>query len=104
MPYPRPRPEIHWDRPGLFQGVKITHVINGQPHAWKIPFDGVVTQAMAADILHVSLMSVNNWVRLRTIASIKPPGQPSVIRLSDIKKVKKVLDRYGRLRRDALGS
>lgn len=104
MSYPRPRPEIRWDRPGLLQGVSITHVIDGRPVTWKIHSNGVVTQAMAADILGVSLMSVNNWVRSRTIGVIKPPGQPSVIPLSEIKRVRKVLLQYGRLRRDAMGS
>ena len=102
--YTRLRPKIAWDGAGHFHGVSITHVIDGRPYTWKIPHNGVVTQAMAADILSVSLMSVNNWVRLKTIASIKPPGQPSVIPLSEIKRVKKVRDQYGRLRRDALGS
>lgn len=103
MSYPRSRPEVRWDRPGPFQGVTITHEINGQPYAWKIPFNGVVTQAMAADILGVSLMSVNNWVRSGALRAVKPPGQASVIPLSEIKRVRKVLLEYGRLRRDALG-
>lgn len=81
----------------------ITHEIDGQPHTWKIPWNGVVTQAMAVDILGVSLMSVNNWVRSGQLRCIKPPGQPSVIPLSEIKRVHKVLLEYGRLRKDALG-
>jgi len=104
MSYPHPRPEIQWDRPGPWQGVSITHEIKGQRHTWKIPWDGVVTQAMAADILNVSLMSVNNWVRSGALSAIKPPGQPSVIPLRDIKSVRDVLHKYRRLRRDALGS
>lgn len=104
MSYPRPRPVVKWDRrPGYFQGVTIVHEIDGQLYEWKIPYNGVVTQAMAADILGVSLMSVNNWVRSGALKALKPPGQPSVIPLSEIKRVRKVLLEYGRLRREALG-
>jgi hypothetical protein len=103
MAYPRPKVQVDWDNAGLLQGVTIKREIDGQWYAWKIPHNGVVTQAMAADILRVSLMSINNWVRAGTIKHIKPKGEPSLIPLSEIKKVKKVLDQYGRLRRDALG-
>jgi excisionase family DNA binding protein len=103
MAYPRASVDIQWDPPGLFQGLTIRREIEGQSYAWKIPYNGVVTQAMAADILRVSLMSINNWVRAGTIKHIKPKGEPSLIPLSEVKKVKKVLDQYGRLRRDALG-
>jgi hypothetical protein len=48
-------------------------------------------------------MAVNNWVRSRAIKHIKPKGEPSLIPLTEIKKVRKVLLQYGRLRRDALG-
>jgi len=34
---------------------------------------------------------------------IKPKGQPSVIPLREIKRVRKILLKHGRLRRDALG-
>lgn len=104
MSYPRARPKIDWDAPGPWQGVTITHSIDGRIHKWAIPHNGVVTQAMAADILGASLMAVNNWVRSGVLPAIKPPGQPSVIPLAEIKKVRKVLLEYGRLRRSALGS
>jgi len=103
MAYPRPRIQVKWDRPGQLQGVTVLREIDGELYAWRIPHNGVVPQAMAADILEVSLMAVNNWVRAGTIKHIKPKGEPSLIPLSEIKKVKKVLDQYGRLRRDALG-
>lgn len=77
--------------------------IEGQWYAWRIPYNGAATQAMAADILDVSLMAVNNWVRSGAVKHVKPKGEPSLIPLSEIKKVRKVLREYGRLRRDALG-
>ncbi len=103
MGYVRAKPDVRWDRPGLFQGVTIIHEIDGQRHAWKIPWNGVVTQAMAADVLGVSQMAVNNWVRARTIKWFKPQGQTLVIPLSEVKRVRKILLEHGRLRRDALG-
>ena len=103
MAYPRSRIRVKWDGLGPLHGVTVLREIEGHWYAWKIPYNGVVTQAMAADMLKVSLMSINNWVRAGTIEHIKPKGEPSLIPLSEIKKVKKVLDQYGRLRRDALG-
>lgn len=105
---PPPKPVIEWDtRPGLFQGVTIRRQLeDGNWYAWRIPHNGVVPQAMAADILGVSVMTINNWVNSKSPAlrEIKQRGPgPSLIPLSEIKKVKKVLDQYGRLRRDALG-
>ncbi len=76
---------------------------DGNWYAWRIPFNGVVTQAMAADILGVSVMTINNWVNAGNLKHIKARGQASLIPLSEIKKVRKVLLEYGRLRRDALG-
>lgn len=102
MAYLRPPIRVKWDRPGPFQGVTIEREIDGEWFAWKVPYNGVVPQAMAADILGVSLMAVNNWVRSGTIKHIKPRGEPSLIPLREIKKVRKVLHEYGRLRRDAL--
>ncbi len=103
MAYPRPPIKVEWDRPGLSQGVTITREIEGEWYAWKIPYNGAVPQAMAADILGVSLMAVNNWVRSGAVKHIKPKGEASLIPLIEIKKVRKVLREYGRLRRDALG-
>jgi hypothetical protein len=99
----RPKPEIVWDRPGLFEGVTIIHQIQGQRYAWKIPWNGAATQATAADILGVSLMAVNNWARSGAIKAFKPEGQPSMLPLSEIKRVRKILEEYGRLNREALG-
>ena len=103
MAYPRPSIQVKWDGFGPLHGVTVRREINGEWYAWRVPYDGVVTQAMAADILDVSLMAVNNWVRSGTIKHIKPKGEASLIPLSEIKKVRKVLLEYGRLRRDALG-
>ncbi len=48
-------------------------------------------------------MAVNNRVRSGAVKHIKPKGEASLIPLTEIKKVRKVLSEYGRLRRDALG-
>jgi hypothetical protein len=103
MAYARPpKPVVEWDNGGLFQGVTLKRQLeDGNWYAWRIPYNGVVPQAMAADILGVSVMTINNWVNAGDLKHIKQPGQPSLIPLSEIKKVKKVLDEYGRLRRDA---
>lgn len=103
MAYAPPDSKVRWDRPGFFQGVTIRRQLEGQWYAWKVPWNGAVTQAMAAEILGVSLMAVNNWVRSKAIKHIKVPGQPSLIPLSEIKRVRKVLGEYGRLHRAALG-
>ena len=86
MAYPDPRPDIKWDPPGLFQGVTVRRQIQGEWFAWKIPYNGLVSQAMAADLLSVSVMSVNNWVRARKLRHVKVAGMPSAIPLSEIKK------------------
>ncbi len=102
--YQRPKPIIEWDNGGLFQGLTIKRQLeDGNWYAWRIPYNGVVSQAMAADILGVSVMTINNWVNAGHLKHIKAPGQASLIPLSEIKKVKKVLEEYGRLQRDALG-
>lgn len=105
MAYYQP-PDVKWDKPGHFQGVTIKRRLeDGNDYAWRIPYNGVVTQAMAADILRVSVMTINNWVNSHALNEIKKQGPgPSLIPLREIKKVKKVLDEYGRLHRDALGS
>jgi hypothetical protein len=103
MSYYQP-PIVKWDPGGLFQGVSITRQLeDGNEYVWRIPYNGVVTQAMAADILEVSLMAVNNWVNTGLLLHIKQKGQPSVIPLREIKRVHKILLEHGRLRRDALG-
>jgi hypothetical protein len=53
---------------------------------------------MAADLLNVSIMSVNNWVRAKKIRDIKVAGQPSAIPLSEVKRVRAVLAKEKRLR------
>ena len=103
MSYYQP-PIVTWDTGGKYQGVSITRQLeDGNEYVWRIPYNGVVTQAMAADILSVSLMTVNNWVNSGLLRHIKQKGQPSVIPLGEIKRVRKILQDHGRLRRDALG-
>jgi len=102
--YLPPEPIVAWDKPGLFQGVTIKRQLeDGNWYAWRTPYNGVVPQAMAADLLGVSVMAINNWVNAGSLRDIKTKGQPSVIPLSEIKRVRKVLLEYGRLRKDALG-
>ena len=97
-------PTVTWDRPGPSQGVTLQRQLeDGNWYAWYVPHNGVATQAMAADILDVSVMTINNWVNAGHLTHIKAPGQPSVIPFADIKRLKVVLDEHGRLRRDALG-
>jgi hypothetical protein len=98
MAYADPEPRITWDRPGLFQGVTIEREIGGTVYAERIPHNGLVSQALAALLLDVSLMSVNNWVRARKIRHIKVAGQPSAIPLSEVKRVRQTLAKERRLR------
>ena len=98
MSYPPPDPKINWDRPGPFQGVTIERCLEGQWYAERIPYNGLVTQALAAELLGVSLMSVNNWVRQGKMRHIKVTGQPSVITLGEVKRVRTILAREKRLR------
>lgn len=103
MSYYQP-PIVEWDTPGKYQGVSVTRQLgDGNDYVWRIPYNGVVAQAMAADILGVSLMTVNNWVNSGLLPHIKQKGQPSVIPLREIKRFRSVLLAHGRLRRDALG-
>ena len=103
MSYYQP-PTVTWDTGGKYQGVSITRQLeDGKKYVWRIPYNGVVTQAMAADILGVSLMAINNWVNSGLLRDIKQKGQPSDIPLREIKRVRKILLKHGRLRRDALG-
>ena len=99
MAYPDPGPRIIWDRPGLFQGVTIEREIDGTVYADRIPHNGLVSQALAALLLDVSLMSVKNWVRARKLRHIKVGGQPSAIPLSEVKRVRQILAKERRLRR-----
>ena len=98
MAYVDPQPRITWDRPGLFQGITIERYLEGQWYAERIPYNGLVRQALAAELLGVSLMSVNNGVRARKIRHIKLAGQPSAIPLSEVKRIKAVLAREKQLR------
>lgn len=100
MTYPDPEPRITWDRPGPFQGVTIERQIDGTLYAERVPHNGLVSQALAAQLLRVSLMSVNNWVRAKKLRHIKVTGQPSAIPLSEIKRVRKALAEERRLRGD----
>ncbi len=98
MAYPDQEPRITWDRPGLFQGVTIEREIDGTLYAERIPHNGLVSQALAAKLLGVSLMSVNNWVRAKKLGQIKVAGQPSAIPLSEVRRVRKILAEERRLR------
>ena len=99
MSYSQPA-EITWDRPGLFQGVTIRREIEGQWYAWRIPHNGLVSQALAAELLDVSLMSVYNWVSDERMGNIKLPGNPSAIPLSEVKRIRGLLAQNGRLPRE----
>ena len=98
MAYVNPQPRITWDRPGLFQGIKIERYLEGQWYAERIPYNGLVSQALAAELLGVSLMSVNNWVRAKKVRHIKVAGQPSAIPLSEVKRIRAVLAKEKQLR------
>ena len=97
MAYAPPPPEIVWDRPGLFQGVTIRRMLDGQWYAWRIPHNGLVSQAMTADLLGVSVTAANNWIRAGKMRHIKIAGQPSAVPLSEVKRIKKLLTPRGRL-------
>lgn len=89
MAYPAPEAQIEWDGFGRFDGVTIKRCIEGEWFAWRIPYNGLATQALAAELLGVSLMSVNNWVRSGDISHIKVAGQPSAIPLKEIKRIRR---------------
>jgi len=97
MAYVPPRPAIVWDRPGIFQGVTIRRLIEGDWYAWKIPHNGLVSQAMAADLLGVSVTAVNNWINAGKMKHVKIAGQPSMVPLAEVKRIKKLLTPRGRL-------
>ena len=98
MSYHNPEPRIIWDGPSLFQGVTIERFIDGTRYAERVPYNGLVSQALMAQLLGVSLMSVNNWVRARKVEHIKVSGQPSAIPLSEVKRVREILAEERRLR------
>ncbi len=98
MAYVDPPPRITWDRPGLFQGITIERYLQGEWYAERIPHNGLVSQALAAGLLGVSLMSVNNWVRAKKVRHIKVAGQPSAIPLSEVKRIRAVLAKEKQLR------
>lgn len=103
MSYPSPDPKITWDRPGATQGVTIERWLNGQWYAERIPHNGLVTQALAAQLLGVSLMSINNWARAGKLKHIKVAGQPSVIPFAEVKRIKAIRERDERLMRRQRG-
>ena len=92
-----PEARIVWDRPSRWQGVTIKREINGELYAWKIPWNGVVPQAMAAGLLRVSTMAINNWVRSGKMRHIKLQGQTSVIPLKEVKRIRDLLAGGNRL-------
>lgn len=98
MAYAPPPPRIRWDAAGPFQGVTIERELNGAWYAWRIPYNGLASQAIAAELLGVSLMSINNWVRAGKVQQVKVAGQPSAIPLSEIRRVRKILAEDRRLR------
>ncbi len=96
MSYTPPH-RVVWDHPGLSQGVTIEREIDGQTYAERVPHNGLVSQALAALLLGVSLMSINNWVRDKKLRHIKVAGQPSAIPLSEVKRVRAILLKERRL-------
>jgi len=101
MAYVQSDLEVRWDHnpPRPESGVTVLRRIEDQWWEWRVPPNGIVPQAMAADILGVSLMSVNNWVRQGMMAQVKWPGHPSEIPLEEVKRIKSLLSPGGRLRR-----
>lgn len=96
---PEDRLEIEWSPPGLLGGVVIRRRIAGQWYEWRVPYNGLVSQAMAADLLNVTKMSISNWTKGRggMIKQVKIPGQPSAIPLSEVKRVRAILLKQRRL-------
>lgn len=91
MSYTPTAPNIVWDRPGPFQGVTLKREFDGEVYAERIPHNGLVSQALAARLLGVSLMTINNWARAGKIHHIKVTGQPSAIPLKEVKRMRKLL-------------
>ena len=98
MAYNQPaEAEIGWDIPGPWQGVTIRRETHRGVLQWAIPWNGSVPQALAAELLGVSTMAVNNWVRGGRMDDIKLPGKPSMIPLKEVKRIKKLLAGGNRL-------
>jgi len=91
MSYTPAEPKVIWDRPGPYQGVTLEREIDGELYADRIPHNGLVSQALAAKLLEVSLMTVNKWVRSKKIHHIKLKGQPSAIPLKEIKRMRRLI-------------
>jgi len=91
MSYTPADPKIVWDRPGPLQGVTLEREIDGEVYAERIPHNGLVSQALAARLLGVSLMTINKWVRAGKVHHIKVTGQPSAIPLAEVKKFRKLI-------------
>ena len=92
-----PEAEIEWDLPGPWQGVTVRQATHRGVYQWTIPWNGSVPQALAAELLAVSTMSVNSWVRNNRMDHIKLPGKPSVIPLKEVKRIRKLLAGGNRL-------
>jgi excisionase family DNA binding protein len=99
MAYPPPPTRIKWDKaPGMLQGVTIEREIDGTWYAWRVPANGLVSQALAAELLGVSLMAVNNWVNAGKVKHVKLGAKKTAIPLSEVKKVRAILAKQKRLR------
>ncbi len=92
-----PEARIVWDRRRHLQGVTIQREIDGELYEWRIPWNGLVPQAMAAHLLGVSTMAVNKWVRSGKIRHIKLPGESSVIPLREVTRIRELLAGGNRL-------
>ena len=93
MAYYQP-PRITWDAPSPWQGVKIERLLDdGNWYAWYIPHNGIVPHAMAADLLDVTVMTIHNWVTAGKLGALKWRGNPSMIPLREIKRLRKVIQR-----------
>ena len=99
MAYPSPEAKIIWDPRGRSQGVTLRQQVDGEWYAWRVPWNGLVSQALAAQLLGVSQMAVNGWVRSGQMRHVKVAGQPSVVPLSEVKRIKKLLGPGRRLPR-----
>lgn len=99
MSYGPPPTRIKWDkRPALIQGVTIEREIDGTWYAWRVPANGLVSQALAAELLDVSLMAVNNWVNAGKVKHVRLAPKKTAIPLGEVKRVKAILAKEKRLR------
>ena len=101
MAYPRNALWVVWDHdpPRSQDGVTIHREIGDEAWEWRVPARSLVPQAMAADLLGVTAMAVNNWVRRGQMRQVKIPGHPSQIPLSEVKRIRRLLTPKGRLPR-----